>query len=664
MKLAEEMILLLLNEESGYLEHVGGWNMACAVAGSVLADLSLELRIDTDLDSLTLIDATETGDELLDPVLAEIAAAPAPKRNTQYWIEKTADRTDSVIEAVLDRLVKNNILDHDHAGFWSLNRKVSRTGMYPPSGGVKRQETKSRIFSAILDDEIPDPRDVLLISLVNACDAFRLLLAEEELELARERIDLYCKMDIVGRAIGTAIEESRARPAQMYVSHSKPIPKASLSWLIGNRHLRRGDFSRLMTDAYREYGPVFRLAAPFSNKGFVVLAGHDTNNWINQNGRYYFRSRDHMNDFEKLYGASRTLPGMDGAEHFRLRKSLRSGYSRKLLEARLDELYRYSRTSLQEWKEGDLLPAAAACQKMMSVQVSRLFVGVDTSDCIGDVLKYEHRSLITHVQKALPKFMMQTPAMRRRRKIIFDLIAKIHSVHTPAQRKNKPRDLIDSILDLHAADPQFFPETDVGFLFVATLIASIYLGSGLSFAVYGMAANPDLYRRVQAEADALFGDGDPDKNALSAISVANRVYLESQRMYPIIPIQLRTVMNHLVLHGYDIPKDTRVIFGHTATHHLEELFSDAGRFDIDRYAPPREEHKQTGAYVPFGLGTHRCLGSRLVELQMAVNLLLIAYYFDISVTPANYEIGFNPFPTAAPNKKVKFRIDERRNGFS
>ena len=34
MRLAEEMILLLLNEESGYLEHIGGWNMACAVAGS------------------------------------------------------------------------------------------------------------------------------------------------------------------------------------------------------------------------------------------------------------------------------------------------------------------------------------------------------------------------------------------------------------------------------------------------------------------------------------------------------------------------------------------------------------------------------------------------------------------------------------------------------
>ena len=199
MRLSEEVILLLLNEESGYMEHVGGWNMACAMAGSVLADLALDFRIDTDLNSLTLLDSTPTGDELLDPVLAQIAAAPPENQNAQYWIEKTADRTEWVIETVLDRLVRNNILDHDSGGFWSLNRKVSRTGMYPPTGGVTRQETKSRIFSAILDEEIPDPRDVLLISMVNACDAFRLLLAEEEFEHARDRIDLICKMDLADR---------------------------------------------------------------------------------------------------------------------------------------------------------------------------------------------------------------------------------------------------------------------------------------------------------------------------------------------------------------------------------------------------------------------------------------------------------------------------------
>ena len=63
-----------------------------------------------------------------------------------------------------------------------------------------------------------------------------------------------------------------------------------------------------------------------------------------------------------------------------------------------------------------------------------------------------------------------------------------------------------------------------------------------------------------------------------------------------------------------------------------------------------------GAYAPYGLGTHHCLGHRWVELQMAVNLLLIAYHATLDMVPANYTLGINPFPTAAPNRKLKFRV--------
>ena len=39
MRLAEETILMLLNEESGYLEQVQGSNLSCVLAGAVLAAL-------------------------------------------------------------------------------------------------------------------------------------------------------------------------------------------------------------------------------------------------------------------------------------------------------------------------------------------------------------------------------------------------------------------------------------------------------------------------------------------------------------------------------------------------------------------------------------------------------------------------------------------------
>ena len=93
----EELILTLLNEESGYFHQVPGWDLNCAVAGAVLAELSLKSRIDTDMESLFLLDRTETGNPALDPILKEISGEPV-QRNAQYWIERLAPHAESIID--------------------------------------------------------------------------------------------------------------------------------------------------------------------------------------------------------------------------------------------------------------------------------------------------------------------------------------------------------------------------------------------------------------------------------------------------------------------------------------------------------------------------------------------------------------------------------------
>ena len=61
LSLLEELILMLLNEENGYFHQVPGWELNCAIIGAAIAELSLMGRIDTDVDSLFLVDRTETG---------------------------------------------------------------------------------------------------------------------------------------------------------------------------------------------------------------------------------------------------------------------------------------------------------------------------------------------------------------------------------------------------------------------------------------------------------------------------------------------------------------------------------------------------------------------------------------------------------------------------
>ena len=46
---------------------------------------------------------------------------------------------------------------------------------------------------------------------------------------------------------------------------------------------------------------------------------------------------------------------------------------------------------------------------------------------------------------------------------------------------------------------------------------------------------------------------------------------------------------------------------------------------------------------------------------MTVNVLLVAHYFTLEVSPANYKLKFSPLPSLKPSKKLKFRIAEQRH---
>ena len=228
----------------------------------------------------------------------------------------------------------------------------------------------------------------------------------------------------------------------------------------------------------------------------------------------YLRARDYFADFEKVYGASGVLPSLDGADHFRLRKAMGPAYSRGRLVGQLDQLYHHARNYMADWTVGDTFSATRLCRRMINAQISPLSVSVDTQDIIDDLIKYKERALSTHIMKALPKFMLNTPGMKRRAKAVDTLLERIQSVHTPAQRAGCPRNLADDWLSLHASDPQFVPESNLRFALSAALIASVYLGDALSFAVYAMASQPALYDSIRREADVLFDNGDPDGEAL------------------------------------------------------------------------------------------------------------------------------------------------------
>ena len=202
LKFAEELMLLILDDENGKFARVPDRLMRYALAGGVLMDLALENRIDTDLKQLILVDPTPVQDSLLDPTLADIARAKET-RDARFWVERTALRADEIREEALNRLVKKGILRQQEDRFlW-----VFQSRRYPAIDDAPQREVKLRITGVLFSDEIPDPRDVVIIGLAHACDLFKEILSARELAHVSGRIDQVRKLDLIGQAMSQAISD-------------------------------------------------------------------------------------------------------------------------------------------------------------------------------------------------------------------------------------------------------------------------------------------------------------------------------------------------------------------------------------------------------------------------------------------------------------------------
>ncbi len=201
MRFVEEILLLLLRDEGGKFEAVPGIALDNALAGGVLMDLALENRIDTDPGRLILVDPTPVGDSLLDPTLAAIAGGE--QRDALYWVGQTALRAAEIRREALSRLVERGILEHDEGRFlW-----VFRSRRYPIVDGRAEREVKLRILGVLLSDDIPDPRDIVIIGLADACGLLPALLPEGAYDKARARIDQVRRLDLIGQATSRAIHD-------------------------------------------------------------------------------------------------------------------------------------------------------------------------------------------------------------------------------------------------------------------------------------------------------------------------------------------------------------------------------------------------------------------------------------------------------------------------
>ena len=656
LRFAEEILLLSLEESGEFFPNPPPRTLKVALAGAVLMDLALENRIDTDLDQLTVVDATPLGDALLDPTLAEIAQAEAIQ-TPGFWVEQIAKRSNDIREQALERLVASGILAAEEDGPISLSRSVSRSRRYPTLDGKLEDEVRLRLMRALFSGEVPDPRDIALICLVDACDMFEGLLSKAELEETRERINTLRKMDLIGQAVTRAIQQLAPPPPLVAIRSAREIPQAPGLPVVGNTFSLLHNFLAFLIQQYRTLGPIFRIRA--FHRRFIVLVGPEANRFLARDTRR-FRSAEPWLDFLAAMGDTHMAISMDGPEHVRMRRAHVDYYSRKVIENRVDEAVHVVRSEMAEWPLDTPISGQYAFQRIVAMQLGRLITSTDPREYLDDLLFFLEMMVKTSVSRQLPRWATSLPRFRRTRKRVERLARQIVADHAPEKRHTRPPDLIDEMLELNRTDPHFMPETNFLLTVLEPLLAGLDTAANIcAFMSYELLKHPELLARVTAEADTLFERGCPSLKDLRQLDVTHRVALETLRRYPLGPAMPRTVANSFDFAGYHVPAGEQVLISFTATHLMEEYFPEPHRFDIDRYTPERAEHRQAGVYAPFGVGTHQCLGRSLAEVLIALNIATLVRDAELVLDPPDYTLKIKHLPVAHPDRSFKFRVVRR-----
>lgn len=672
--LTEELHILLIDRHHGGIVDTTDLDLRCAFAGAVLMDLANAQRIDTTLSDLILMDSSPTGDEILDYCLNIIDQQQSNKSTIDQWVKhfSSVEIINHIRRHSLDRLIARGIFHRDPGGLISLDDHVELTGRYPNIPLPNGLDALLRITNIVMTDEIPSPREVMLIGLVEATGIKDHIFTRSLSNERADRIQLITQMDSIGRSIRTSISESRkiheGRDTLQRIycnltstTTSRPPLAPGALPLVGHSHIIRPVPTVPLAKFYNSLGPVFRIR-DFRNE-LVVLAGPEANLFCQKRGRSLFRSHDAYGSFAVAMDTPRLLLSMDGEDHLKLRKGLSPGFSAKEYLAVLPEI--------QNVIQDEVPTTGTHSVGHMFTQLTAKSIALacngytPTTQQVDDLDFFMRRLVSMTILQFIPdlfnNFVLKNKKLQKAKRGFFSIFSSAVDHNLQTSEDDRKSRVLKALLEFHRKSPQFMPEQEVRISSLGPIFAGMHTtASTATSALYLLLKHPETLKEAQKEADDLFLH--PDElipQTLGKLDVIPRLIMETLRLYNPFNSVFRTAINTFDFGGYTIKAGTPLLIPFCVPHYCKEFFPNPETFDIDRYLPDRMEHRQLGVYMPYGFGTHRCLGSSIADIHLIFCLAMILHSRHLSMDPPNYNLKliFDGVPIAS--KKFKIALSRR-----
>lgn len=440
---------------------------------------------------------------------------------------------------------------------------------------------------------------------------------------------------------------------------SRP-PRVPGAPLLGNALPMLRDMPRFLLEQYTALGPVFRVRA--LHHRFTVLAGPEANLFMTRGGAKSMTSGQAFGRMAQELRSPNLLVALDGPRHTAMRRMLRPAYSREAAERMLPQLFGSAESVVRAYAPGATLPIRALMQRLVTEQVGLAAVGHGGGPEVCRFGAEFSRTLTGASLGRWPTWYFWRSGYRHAKAYMEALAHRLIE-----ERRKTPRDEADAAdladIFIKGRDPEGKPFDDGDLIYgvLGAFVAGMDTAASVaSFLLWELLRQPELQERVVAEIDEAFEDGPPTAQGLRQMRVLRSAYTETMRLHPINIALPRHAAEAFEFGGHRIEAGERLLIGATVSHFLPHLFPEPDRFDVERYGGPRHEDKQPGAFAPYGLGHHVCLGAGQAEIVVMLAVAALLRTQRVALDPPGYVVRGELAPLPSVESACGVRVLEAR----
>ncbi len=205
LDLLEEFLLIALDDEKGQFV-IDSTHLHYGFGGAILLELALRDKISIEGDYVNLKDSAYVKEVALNKTL-DLLKESTKQKKIKDWINVLAKKAGELKQDTLQRLINKGILKkEEHKILW-----IIPYNKYPTSDLSPENKVRERLNNVMLKGAQSEPRDIMLLSLIEVSDLTREAFRDkEDYKVVKSKIKKVTEDVQISGAINKSIREIQA----------------------------------------------------------------------------------------------------------------------------------------------------------------------------------------------------------------------------------------------------------------------------------------------------------------------------------------------------------------------------------------------------------------------------------------------------------------------